>query len=77
MSLFCLFYRQLTTLETEFCFFLDGFFGGGQGEVLINNIVCLVTACSHVCTYLRHLDVFVPNAMNHPFSCLKLLSEVS
>lgn len=45
--------------------FLTGFFLGGEAQ--INNTVFGIAACNHV-PYLRHVDIFVPNAVNHLFS---------
>lgn len=62
-----LFHRKLNFLETEFCFFLLHFFGA---EAQINNTVSGIDACNRV-PYLRHVDIFVPNAVDHLFSCFK------
>lgn len=76
---FCLFHSKLKSLETIpffiFIFIFSGFLVG-QGEAQINNIVRGVTAFNHV-PYLRHMDIFMPNAVNHPFSHFKSWPEVS
>lgn len=56
--------------DNSFFFFFFFWISNWQGEAQINNIVCGVTACNHV-PYLRHMDIFMPNAVNHPFSCFK------
>lgn len=47
--------------------FLTAFFGV---EAQINNTVSGIDACNRV-LYLRHVYIFVPNAVNHLFSCFK------
>lgn len=60
-----LFHRKLYSLEIEFRFFLLDFFSGGEAQM--NNTVSGIAVCNHV-PYLGHMDIFVPNAVNHLFS---------
>lgn len=63
-----LFHRKLKSMETELRFFLLDFSFGGEAQ--INNTVSGIAVCNHV-PYLRHVDIFVPNAVNHLFSCFQ------
>ena len=68
-----LFHRKLNSFGNRIPFFLTGFFWGGEAQT--NNTVSGIAAYNHV-PCLRHVDVFVPNTVNHLFSCSQSRSEV-
>lgn len=66
--------QKIEIYGNRIMFFLTGFFLGEEAQ--INNTVSGIAVCNHV-PYLRHVDIFVPNAVNHLFSCFQSRSEVS